>query len=74
MLAGPPGIEPGTPGFPRSALSLKVRCSVLTELRAHLNCVLRSRVDGKVFFSVSFECCAIKPEAKPSLKEIKAEL
>ena len=33
VIASPPGIEPGTPGFLRT-FRLKARCSVLTELRA----------------------------------------
>ena len=33
VVASPPGIEPGTPGFLRG-FRLKARCSVLTELRA----------------------------------------
>jgi hypothetical protein len=32
IVAGPPGIEPRTPGFLR--FSLKARCSILAELRA----------------------------------------
>ena len=36
LVAGPPGIEPGTPGFPCEVCRLKARCSVLTELRALL--------------------------------------
>ena len=34
VYAGPPGIEPGTPGFLCNVCCLKARCSILTELRA----------------------------------------
>ena len=40
-VAGPPGIEPGTPGFPCESRRLKARCSVLTELRALLGHTFR---------------------------------
>jgi hypothetical protein len=50
-MAGPPGIEPGTPGFLHS--SLKARCSVLTELRAPRLCWFKKH-DLRLF--VAFVC------------------
>lgn len=48
-MAGPTGVEPAT-------LGLKVRCSVLTELRTHLlSAVDRKTLKG--FFSVSVVFC-----------------
>ena len=44
-MAGPTGVEPATPG-------LKVRCSILTEPRAHALTVADSKSE-KGFFSVS---------------------